>query len=222
MEPIILASSSPRRQEILSNLQIPFKVMVSNIDETQPEGIALEKMPEYFASKKVEAVVKMIPSSQAIPWVFGADTMVIKDDKAYGKPQDIDDARKMLETFSGTTHSVITSIALFNGKNNYLSTRTCVSNVTFAELSSEDATIVGPGYYEIALGETKVVDVIVTAVNGATKTYKVKITRDAWNGEHTTKLSSLHLYDVNIGDLVPPFNGLRYNYTIDLINIYLF
>ena len=79
-----------------------------------------------------------------------------------------------------------------------------------AELSSEDATIVGPGYYEIALGETKVVDVIVTAVNGATKTYKVKIVRDEFDGNHTTKLDSLHLYAENIGILTPAFNSLRY------------
>ena len=138
MEPIILASASPRRQEILTKLQIPFKVMISDFDETKPDGIELEKIPEYFASKKVESIVKKIPSNQAIPWVFGADTMVVKGKKAYGKPQDIDEAKKMLKDFSGATHSVITSIALFNGKNNYLSTRTCVSKVTFAELSEEE------------------------------------------------------------------------------------
>ena len=54
MEPIILASSSPRRQEILKLLNIPFKVIIPEIDETPPEGLDAEKVPEYLAAKKVD------------------------------------------------------------------------------------------------------------------------------------------------------------------------
>lgn len=138
MEPIILASSSQRRQEIFTQLQIPYRVIMPDIDETPPEGMALDKIPEYLASKKVDAVVRKFPTTQTIPWVFGADTLVFKDDKIYGKPENIDEARKILRELSGDTHTVITSVALFNGKNSYLSTRTCISKVTFAELSEEE------------------------------------------------------------------------------------
>lgn len=91
-----------------------------------------------------------------------------------------------------------------------------------AELSSKDATIVGDGYYELALGETKDIDIVVTSVSGATKTYKIKVSRDEWNGEHTSKLSYVVInnnYDEKI-KLNETFNSNRTNYTFDLYKNY--
>ena len=138
MEPIILASGSPRRQETLKTLGIPFQVIIPEIDEGLAEGIELEKLPEYLASKKVEYVSKMLPAKQEVPWILGADTIMIMDGKVYGKPADIDEAIKFLKEFSGKTHTVITSMALYNGKLRYLTTRTAQTKVTFAPLTQEE------------------------------------------------------------------------------------
>ena len=138
MEPIILASSSPRRQEIFKELGIPFRVIMPEINETYPKDLSFEKIPEYLASKKVEAVIRQLPSGQMIPWVFGADTLVFKDDKILGKPESQEQAIQFLKDLSGTTHKVVTSIALFNGKLSYLSTRTSINSVTFAPLSDKE------------------------------------------------------------------------------------
>ena len=138
MEPIILASGSPRRQETLKTLGIPFQVIIPDINEGLIEGIELEKLPEYLASKKVEYVSKMLPAKQEVPWILGADTIMLMDGKVYGKPADIDEAIMFLKEFSGKTHTVITSIALYNGKLKYLSTRTAQTKVTFAPLTQDE------------------------------------------------------------------------------------
>ena len=138
MDPIVLASSSPRRQEILKFLNVPFKVIIPEIDETIPEDIKPEDASEYIASKKVEAVARKIPQDQTVPWILGADTTIILDGKIYGKPKSREEAEQFLKTFSGRTHDVITSIALFNGVLNYLETKTNRSSVTFKKLSKEE------------------------------------------------------------------------------------
>ena len=138
MEPINLASGSPRRQETHKTLGIPFQVIIPDINEDLIEGIELEKLPEYLASKKVEYVSKMLPAKQEVPWILGADTIMLMDGKVYGKPADIDEAIMFLKEFSGKTHTVITSIALYNGKLKYLSTRTAQTKVTFAPLTQDE------------------------------------------------------------------------------------
>jgi len=138
MEPIILASGSPRRQDILKMMGIPFQVIIPEIDETDTSDIPLEKIPEFLASKKVEYVTKCLPSSQEVPWILGADTLICMDNKLYGKPTDIDQAISFLQELSGKTHTVITSIALYNGKLHDLTTRTSKTFVTFAELTQEE------------------------------------------------------------------------------------
>ena len=120
MEPIILASSSPRRQEILKLLHIPFQVVMPNVDETTESGLDVSKVPEILAKRKIDAVVRMLPPKQEIPWVLGADTIVTLDGKIYGKPTSQDQAVSYLKTLQGRTHSVITSVVLFNGRKHNL------------------------------------------------------------------------------------------------------
>ncbi|MGP1586820.1 MAG: Maf family protein [Treponemataceae bacterium] len=138
MEPIILASSSQRRQEIFKQLGIPFRVMIPEIDETAPSDMNIHDIAEFLATKKVNSVLHALPPNQAVSWIFGADTLVIKDNKVYGKPQDTDEAASFLQAFSGSKHEVISAIALFNGKLNYLSTRVSKTFVEFAELSEKE------------------------------------------------------------------------------------
>lgn len=138
MEPIILASSSPRRQEILKLLNIPFRVIMPNIDETALQTIDTEDIPEFLAREKVTAVIHSLPSEQEIQWILGADTVIVKDGRCYGKPEDIEQAECFLRKFSGKTHEVITSIALYNGHKKLITTKNARTKVTFAELTDEE------------------------------------------------------------------------------------
>ena len=138
MEPIILASSSPRRQQILKSLGIPYIVHPADIDETVPKGMKVDAAPEYIAARKVDAVVRKLFTEQEIGWVLAADTVVVYKNRIYGKPKDMDEAREFLKTLSGNTHKVITGVALYNGAVHYMSTRTSINKVTFAEMSDED------------------------------------------------------------------------------------
>lgn len=138
MEPIILASSSPRRQQILKSLGIPYIVHPADIDEIVPKGMKVDDAPEYIAARKVDAVVRKLFTEQEIGWVLAADTVVVYKNRIYGKPKDMDEAREFLKTLSGNTHKVITGVALYNGAVHYMSTRTSINKVTFAEMSDED------------------------------------------------------------------------------------
>lgn len=138
MEPIILASSSPRRQQILKSMGIPYIVHPADIDETVPKGMKVDDAPEYIAARKVDAVVRKLSTEQEIGWVLAADTVVVYKNRIYGKPRDMDEAREFLKTLSGNTHKVITGVALYNGAVHYMSTRTSINKVTFAEMSDED------------------------------------------------------------------------------------
>ena len=140
MEPIILASSSPRRQEIFKQLNIPFQVKLSPEEEIIPEDMEKEKVPEYLAINKVKSVEKAYFADREIPWIFGADTMVYLDGELLGKPADSGEAAKYLERIQGRTHKVITGMALFNGKLMYVSSRTVVTEVTFAPMTKEQQT----------------------------------------------------------------------------------
>lgn len=138
MEPIILASSSPRRQEILKLLNIPFKVIIPNIDETISTAIEPEEIPEFLAREKVTAVIHSLPPQQEILWILGADTIILKEGKIFGKPDSRAQAEAFLREFSGKTHQVITSVVLYNGRKKTFISKNAVTKVTFSELSDKE------------------------------------------------------------------------------------
>ena len=138
MEPIILASSSPRRQEILKLLNIPFKVIIPNIDETISSAIEPEEIPEFLAREKVTAVIHSLPPQQEILWILGADTIILKEGKIFGKPDSRSQAEAFLREFSGKTHQVITSVVLYNGRKKTFVSKNAVTKVTFSELSDKE------------------------------------------------------------------------------------
>ena len=105
---LILASSSPRRQELLRETGVPFQVHAANINEDQ---IAEEAPIEYalrLAREKAEAVAVRFPQS----YVLGADTIVVIDGQVLGKPRDQKDAAHMLRLLSGREHEVTTAVSL--------------------------------------------------------------------------------------------------------------
>lgn len=109
---LILASASPRRQELLKLIDSSFVCAPANIDETVTENIETEKIPEYLALKKARHVYGSNPDST----VIGCDTGVFLDGEMIGKPKDEADAFEILKKLSGRTHKVITGCAVI-GKN---------------------------------------------------------------------------------------------------------
>ena len=113
MSRYILASKSPRRQELIGYILSDHEVIVSDVEEILPEGIAPEDVPAYLAGIKAQAVAAEHPDDV----VIGADTVVILDGEVLGKPKDQDDAFRMLRALSGKAHTVITGCAIIqNGK----------------------------------------------------------------------------------------------------------
>lgn len=138
MEPIILASSSPRRQEILKMLNIPFRVIMPSIDETITAGLETDEIPEFLAREKVIEVVRSLPSEQEISWILGADTIIQKDGKIYGKPESQETAEEYLKEFQGSTHTAVTSLVLYNGRKRTTTSKTAKTKVTFAPMSDAE------------------------------------------------------------------------------------
>ena len=117
---IILASASPRRRELLSLVTDDFEIITADIDERaaeirmEEEGVPANKVSERLAEIKAEAVFDSLTEEEKDNFiVIGADTSVILDDVIYGKPEDREDAVRMLSSMSGRAHVVATGVALF-------------------------------------------------------------------------------------------------------------
>ncbi|WP_026693773.1 Maf family protein [Peribacillus kribbensis] len=108
MKPLILASSSPRRKELLQLLQMPFTIISSDADETLPSQISPEEAVKKLSLLKAKAVFGLEPEA----CVIGADTIVVLGDKILGKPKDRQDARQTLEMLSGKKHEVLTGVSI--------------------------------------------------------------------------------------------------------------
>lgn len=131
---IHLASSSPRRHEILAALGVKFTAAGVGIDETRYDGEPVADMVVRLAVAKTAAARAMVDKS--VP-VIGADTAVALDDLVFGKPGSRDEAAQMLVSLSGRTHEVLTGVALdYAGK---VSTATSVTEVRFREISPDEA-----------------------------------------------------------------------------------
>lgn len=115
MEPIILASSSLRRQEILKQLGFPITVMSPAIDESFAQGGDPAAIVSDLALRKVNYVLDTI-SDRFLPWVLGSDTLIFHEGRAIGKPESREEAHAVLASLSGRTHSVFTGLALYSGK----------------------------------------------------------------------------------------------------------
>lgn len=113
---LILASSSPRRKELLELLGIPFQVRVSDVEETYQDGLQPEEIVMELARIKSIAVAETNKKSI----VIGADTIVVSDGKVLGKPADKEEAISTLRQLSGKVHQVYTGVALIKAGNTHL------------------------------------------------------------------------------------------------------
>lgn len=133
LKKIILASGSPRRRELLAGLGMPFEVVVlPDVDESYPDTVKADDVPEYLAQKKAEAYTSLLTEDGKL--VITADTVVILDGRIFGKPQNAEEAIQMLRTLSGKTHHVITGVCLMTrGQKHHFSVRTEVTFKVLAE-----------------------------------------------------------------------------------------
>jgi septum formation protein len=142
MEPIILASESPRRQAFFKLMGLPFTCIPAMIDErqTRQEGVDPGQFAQELALKKALAVAERTDGDKdaAARWVFGADTIVVLDGKIFGKPSDRADARRMLREFAGKRHEVITAMALCDRRTGKNDCRSVSSGVEFAPLTEAE------------------------------------------------------------------------------------
>lgn len=113
---LVLGSQSPRRKELLSWLNIPFKIITADLAEISNETVS-EKIAMDIASQKAHAVLSQA-GTVSNPFIISSDTIVVLDEKLYGKPKDKDDARVILSELSDKTHKVVTGVSfLFHDKN---------------------------------------------------------------------------------------------------------
>lgn len=110
LPPLILASASPRRAELLRQLKLDFQIVPGNAKEIFDEQLSPSELCQLNAHRKARAVAKKNPDSL----VLGADTLVFLDGKIMGKPADIADAQRMLTQLQGRTHQVVTGVSLIH------------------------------------------------------------------------------------------------------------
>ena len=128
---IYLASKSPRRQELLKLMNLPYKLLLKEVDESFPADLALEKVAEYIAEKKSAAFDEVLDNAVLIT----ADTVVLIDGEILGKPIDESDAFAMLSKLNGREHLVITGVTLKSADKTLSFSDT--TKVTFSQLTDE-------------------------------------------------------------------------------------
>jgi septum formation protein len=131
---LILASASPRRKELLSYLGYPFKIVVSEIDETQME----DELPWDYVSRVSLNKNLAVSDKNRSAIVLSADTSVILGDKILGKPKTLLDSNLMLRNLSGKTHTVLTAFSIYNPCAYNTTTRVVESRVVFRYLSDQE------------------------------------------------------------------------------------
>ena len=138
---LILASGSPRRQQLLHKAGYAFDVRPSDVDEDDhPPRILPAELAQYLAVQKATAVARRFPEDV----VLAADTVVALGDRPLGKPVDADDARRMLELLSGTTHIVITGVAVLRTISGYAAQSRVMSAVRMRALTSDEIASTSP------------------------------------------------------------------------------
>ena len=131
---IILASKSPRRQELLRGMGVDFEILTKETPEDYPADLPLDEVPKYLSLQKSQAF-----SDEELPkdyLLITSDTVVICEGEILGKPKDREDAMRMLQLLSGKTHHVVTGVTVRSAKKT--ESFAVRSNVTFAQLDEDE------------------------------------------------------------------------------------
>jgi septum formation protein len=136
---IYLASSSPRRQELIHMLRLPVYIYPSDVDETITPDTSPEHIVEQLSLRKAAVVRERLLRAADVPApggiVLGSDTIVVLDGRVLGKPECAEQAREMLSALQGRTHEVLTGIALMDLYSDHSLVRHRVTKVTMKSLS---------------------------------------------------------------------------------------
>ena len=137
---IILASQSPRRKQILSEIGYEFDIIVPNVNEDLIDGVSPAEFVKILSKRKSEAVTEMLSGENDTFTIIAADTVVVINDKILGKPLDEADAFNMLKTLSGNWHSVFTGLTVMyiENKNTDFLTEVCETRVKFRNLTDQE------------------------------------------------------------------------------------
>ena len=130
----ILASSSPRRRELLASIGLDFDVLPSDIPEIRGDGEA----PEEYVARLSREKAMAIAEKHRDRWVIAADTTVFLGEQVLEKPRDADDAKRMLAAIAGNTHIVYTGVTLLNLEQRHRDTRVAESEVRILPLTVAD------------------------------------------------------------------------------------
>ena len=130
---IILASGSPRRQQFMKELDIDFEIRLKGVEEIYPKELIKTEITDFLAELKANTLKDTLTEDEI---VITSDTIVWHENKALGKPLDRIDAFKMLQSLSGKTHEVITSVCIMDDTN--IVTFNDTTRVTFHELKDEE------------------------------------------------------------------------------------
>ena len=130
----VLASSSPRRRDLLGSIGAEFDVIPSHIPEERGEGETPEEYVARLSREKAHAVSVHHPDR----WIIAADTTVALDDLVLEKPADAEDAKRMLAAIAGKTHVVYTGVTLTRSEPHYIDTHVATSEVRMLAMTSRD------------------------------------------------------------------------------------
>ena len=130
---IILASKSPRRQELLKGLDLDFEIRLKEVEELYPENLTAQKVPEYLSKLKAGAFQDDLKDQELL---ITSDTIVILDNEILEKPKSEEDAKSMIRKMSGKTHDVVTGVALTSANKQVVFSDT--TEVTFDDLEESE------------------------------------------------------------------------------------
>jgi septum formation protein len=120
MAPIILASQSPRRKQLLEWAEVPFEIIIQETDESFPADMPIIEVPVYIAQQKALAVKAYVQQAfhgiHANETILAADTVVVLNNTIIGKPKDRDDAVRILSALAGNHHQVTTGVVILHAK----------------------------------------------------------------------------------------------------------
>lgn len=137
---IILASTSPRRRELLAGLHIPFEIVPSHADESTPEGWTPQQIVSELAVRKASAVYQSLSPARPDAVIVGSDTIVVLDGQVLGKPSSREEAASMLRSLQGRSHHVYTGVACIDGATGRKLVDFRVTEVTMRALSEEEVS----------------------------------------------------------------------------------
>lgn len=170
---MVLASRSPRRRAIFKALGLRFAAVSPEIAEAPWAGEDPEQYVRLLAAAKARTVVAQLELHTAPPWVVGADTVVLVEQRVLGQPADAAAARAMIEALAGRTHRVLTGVSIWSGP---------AQLVSFAETTAVRFRAIGPGDLESYVRDGDWAGKAgAYAIQGAAGVFVEAVEGDAWN-----------------------------------------